>query len=197
MLRCVAPGLILVKPRLGRDGPILGPYCDAGVLAAEHHASFSGSSSCVGRGRSCNGCSCLMRRVRCLQVGWAGCCCDGSGAGSGRGRGHSTGVTAAATGAAPAVASTSVGAAAVSVTAVSSFLTQPRTSSHRMFAGARPPGRFRRPLSARDCFSCARRAAQYAASLVPGIRKGGNESGLQSKPGALHQKGSMGAFYKR
>ena len=59
-----------------------------------------------------------------------------------------------------------------------SFFVQPRMSSQRMSAGARPRGRCRRPLSAADCFCFFRRAAQYAASFLPGI-SGVRQRGLQ------------------
>ena len=74
------------------------------------------------------------------------------------------------------------------VPGVSSFMTQPRTSSHRIFAGAAPRGRFRRPLSARDCFCFARRAAQYAASLTPGISAAAFNAGLQNMRGGSSER---------
>ena len=74
------------------------------------------------------------------------------------------------------------------VPGVSSFMTQPRTSSHRIFAGAAPRGRFRRPLSARDCFCFARRAAQYPASLTPGISAAAFNAGLQNMRGGSSER---------
>ena len=82
------------------------------------------------------------------------------------------------------------------VPGVSSFMTQPRTSSHRIFAGAAPRGRFRRPLSARDCFCFARRAAQYPASLTPGISAAAFNAGLQNMRGGNCNKASSGALLR-